>query len=448
MICRFGDFEVSPTTYELRRSGERVHVEPRVFEVLAYLLDNRERVVSKEELLERLWPGQSVSESALTRAVRDARRALGDTGTKERWIQTVHGRGYRFAGLVSGDTARPGGAGTTRDEATPDERRRGGGGPTHDLRAYQLYVQGRFTFGRYTADGIRKAVHYFEQAIAIDPGFALAHVGLARAYAELANEGVGPLLPETAFARAAEAVARALALDPELGEAHGIVALLAFSRDYDWTTAEREFRKALDLAPACADVYDHYGWLCLALERHEQAIDLFRRARELDPLAHPTDIIAALLRAGRHAEALEAAERVIEFDATIARGHSLRGWALLLTGRENEGLTSLETAVAISPESTLFRAQLGQAYALVGRSAEARKMLDALLETEKERYVSPYHLAYLYTGLGADDEAIDCLERAYAQRAPGIAVVKGSFLFGSLRAHPRFQELLRRMNVA
>jgi DNA-binding winged helix-turn-helix (wHTH) protein/Flp pilus assembly protein TadD len=447
VICRFGDFEVSPATYELRRSGERVHLEPRVFEVLAYLLDHRDRVVSKDELLARLWPGQSVSESALTRAVRDVRRALGDTGTRERWIQTVHGRGYRFAGQVSADASRLGGAGTTRDEATSDERRRGGG-QTHDLRAYQLYVQGRFTFGRYTAEGIRKAIHYFEQAIGIDPGFAMAHVGLARAYAELANEGVGPLWPETAFARAAEAVARALALDPELGEAHGIVALLAFSRDYDWTTAEREFRKALELAPGCADVYDHYGWMCLALERHEQAIDLFRRARELDPLAHPTDIVAALLRAGRHAEALEAAERVIEFDPTIARGHSLRGWTLLLTGREREGLTALEAAVSISPESTLFRAQLGQAYALVGRVEEARRMLDALLEIEGQRYVSPYHLAYLYTGLGDDEAAIDCLERAFAQRAPGIAVVKGSFLFASLRSHPRFLTLLHRMNIA
>ena len=101
VIYRFGDFEVSTSTYELSRAGQRIHLEPRVFEVLAYLLAHRRRVVAKEELLEKLWPGQTVSDSALTRAVRDARRALGDTGAKERWIQTLYGRGFRFAGEVA-----------------------------------------------------------------------------------------------------------------------------------------------------------------------------------------------------------------------------------------------------------------------------------------------------------------------------------------------------------
>ncbi|HEY3013408.1 MAG TPA: tetratricopeptide repeat protein, partial [Gemmatimonadales bacterium] len=117
-------------------------------------------------------------------------------------------------------------------------------------------------------------------------------------------------------------------------------------------------------------------------------------------------------------------------------------------GKPNQGIAALEKAVSLSPDSTLYLAQLGQAFARVGRTEEAREILRRLEELRRQRYVSPYHLAYVYTGLGQDDRAMDWLERAYEERAGGVFGIKGSFLFTSLRSHPRFQALLRKMNLA
>jgi eukaryotic-like serine/threonine-protein kinase len=334
-------------------------------------------------------------------------------------------------------------------ELSLDEQARIHREPTSDVRAYQLYLQGRHCYTRYTEEGIRKGIEYFRQALAADPGYALAHVGMALAYAELAaGEGGGALRPDLAFQEAKEAITKALTLDSELGEAHSVLALLKLIHDYDWAGSEREFKLALELSPGGADIYDHYGWLCGALERFDEAIALVKRAQELDPLTHRADLATALLRAGRYQEALEEALRCIEFDPQYARGRSTLGWAYLKKGMVDQGLTELERAMTLAPSNTLFRAQLGQAYAIAGKTADAREVLRQLEELSQERYVSPYHMAYVYTGLDEADQAMDFLERAYDERAGSVYGVKGSFLFTSLHSHPRFKALLRKMNLA
>jgi eukaryotic-like serine/threonine-protein kinase len=338
-------------------------------------------------------------------------------------------------------------AAALRAELSPGEQVRIRRPPTHDLNAYQLYLQGRHCFRKYTAEGLRLGISYFEQAIAEDPEFAMAHVGLAQIYAELPNEGLLVATPAVAFGQAKEAIARALTLDDGLGDAHGIVALLRFVCDFDWAGAEAEFELALELSPGSADIYDYYGWMCSALERYDDAIRLAKRARELDPLAHRSDLATALLRAGRCQEARELGARVVEFDPGFSRGHSVSGWACLKLGRYAEGLLALERAVTLSPGSTMLLGQLGQAYALTGNVGQAREVLQKLHERARQGYVSPYHFAYVHTGLGEQDEAIDWLERAYEQRAGAVYGIKGSFLFTSLRSHPRFTALLKKMNL-
>jgi serine/threonine-protein kinase len=334
-------------------------------------------------------------------------------------------------------------------ELSPDERTRIHREPTSDLHAYQLYLQGRRHYGRYTEESIRKGIDYYRQAIAVDPHYALAHVGVALAYAELAaGQGGGPTREAVAVEEAREAVTTALALDPGLGEAHSVLALLKCIHDFDWAGAEQEFKLALELSPGSADIYDHYGWLCSALERYDEALALVKRAQELDPLFHRADVATTLVRAGRYDEALESALRCVEFEPEYARGRSTLGWAYLKQGRVGEGLTELEQAVVLAPGNTLYLAQLGEGYGLVGRLAEARVVLRQLEELSRQRYVSPYHMAYVYTGLGEPERALDLLERAFEERAGSLYGVKGSFLFASLRSHPRFQALLRKMNLA
>jgi adenylate cyclase len=333
-------------------------------------------------------------------------------------------------------------------ELTHDERTRIQRKPTANLQAYQLYLQGRHCYSRYSEEGIRQGIDYFRQAIAADPGYALAYVGVGLAFAEFAaGQGGGTIREAVAFQQGMEAITKALALDNSLGEAHSVLALLKCVHDYDWAGSEREFKLALELSPGSADIYDHYGWLCGALERYDEALALVRRAQELDPLVHRADVATTLLRAGRYEEALESALRCVEFDPEYARGHSTLGWAYLKNGRPEEGLAELERAAELAPHNPIFVAQLGEGYGLTGRVAEARDVLRKLEEMSRQRYISPYHLAYVYTGLGEPDRAMDLLERAYEERAGSLYGIKGSFLFTPLRSHPRFQALLRKMHL-
>jgi serine/threonine-protein kinase len=163
-------------------------------------------------------------------------------------------------------------------------------------------------------------------------------------------------------------------------------------------------------------VHNHFGWLCSSLGRHDEALAAVQRARELDPLAHRSDVASELMRAGRHEDALQEAERIASLEPAFTRGQSLLGWAHLKLGHVAEGLAALERAAALSPKETMFRAQLGQAYAIAGYPEKARAVLADLHRLAAEQYVSPYHFAYVHTGLGEYDAAIDWLERAYYQR--------------------------------
>ena len=330
-------------------------------------------------------------------------------------------------------------------ELSSDERSRIEKEPTNDVAAYQEYLQGRHCLIRYTAEGMRQAIVFFEQALAIDPRYALAYAGIAMAYTELGE--VGALDPEQAYPKAKAAVARALALDPDLAEAHCTAAFGKFVYEFDWPGAEAEFKRALELSPSNSDTYDLYGRMCSALGRFEEAIALQRRAHDLDPLAHPVDVATAYLRAGRFDEALDAATRAIGLDRDYARAHSTMGWALFGKQQFAEGLAAMEHAVRLAPGDSLWLGQLGEAYALAGRIDDAERTLREMEELSRHRYVAPYHLAYVYTGLGQQDRAMDCLEDAFERRAGSIYGIRGSFLFAPLRENPRFKALLRRMNL-
>jgi serine/threonine protein kinase/tetratricopeptide (TPR) repeat protein len=339
-------------------------------------------------------------------------------------------------------------AGALEAELSSEEKSRIHKKPTDDLQAYQQYLLGKHCMARWTTEGIERAIKHFEQAIARDPNYALAHASLAYAYTEIGIGVAGTVPPAEAFGRARAAVARALELDPGLPEARAVLAHLKVACDYDWAGAEKEYKRAIELNPNSGVAYDSYGLMLAALERYDEAIQVQERAHELDPVAHRMDIATTFLRAGRYEEALRAITECLAVDPNLALAHATAGWAHLLNGMPEQGVASLQRAVAISPDSSLYLAQLGQALARVGRTEEARGMLRQLEALSKQRYVSPYHMAYVYTGLGEHDRAMDCLERAYEERSGGIFGIRGSFLFAPLRGHPRFKELLRKMNLA
>jgi serine/threonine-protein kinase len=332
-----------------------------------------------------------------------------------------------------------------RAELSVDERTRIRREPTHDLQAYQLYLQGRHCLVRYTAEGMRKGIWYFERAIELDPNYAVAYIGIAFAYTELGETGA--MEPEKAYPLATAAINAALAIDNTLGEAHVVLGMIKLTSEYDWNGAEREFRRAIELTPSNADAYDLYGRLCSALGRQEESIAMQRRAQELNPVEHRSDYANSLMRAGRYDEARDEAQRAVELDPLYDRLHATLGWALIKNGQYREGIAELEKAVSLTPSSTAWLAQLGQAYAEAGRVDEARDILRRLLELSSRQYVSPYHMAYVLTGLGEYDQAMDWLERAYEEKAGAVYGIKGSFLFLALKSHPRFVSMLKKMNL-
>ncbi len=337
-------------------------------------------------------------------------------------------------------------AAALRAELSSDEQSRIRKQPTTNLRAYQLYMQGRHWFIRYTPTSMKRAIEYFNRAIADDPEYAPAHAAVGMAYAELAETGA--IATDVARHRAVEAAGHAVRLDPALGEAHCLLAHLKALWEFDWDGAEDEFRRAIELSPSSADAYDLYGRLCAALERFDEALVLQRKAQELDPLAHRLDVATTLLRAGRYAEAEVEAAHALDFDPEHDRAHATLGWAYFKQGRTEAGLAELERAVDLSPDNTQWLAQLGQALALAGRTEDAREILHRLEARDTSGFITPYHIAFVYTGLGEHDRALDLLEQAFEERASAVYGIKGSFLFAPLRQHPRFQALLEKINAA
>jgi serine/threonine-protein kinase len=336
-------------------------------------------------------------------------------------------------------------AAALRAELTADESARIVRAPTSDIRAYQLLLRGRQQFVQFTGDGMRAALALYERAAALDPDYAPAWAAIGLTLVEMGQ--TGELSPQEAYPRAREAADRAVALDDQLADAHVARAYGLMVYDYDWAGAEGALQRALRLNPSSADAYALYGRLCNAMGRFDEAVTLVLRGQELDPLAVRVDVATAYLRAGRNEEGLAEARRVIELDPEHTRGLATCGWALMRTGATAEGVAALERASATQPDNPVWLAQLGEAYGLAGRRAEAEAILARLEARARTEYVAPYHLAYLHTGLGNFDAAMDRLEESFAERAGAVYAVRGSFLFETLREQPRFKELLERMKL-
>ena len=328
---------------------------------------------------------------------------------------------------------------------TVDERTRVHRKPTADLQAYHIFLQGRQWYGQYTSKAMLGAIELFDRALARDPSFALAHAMQAMLHAELAEMGV--FEPQSSYARAYKEMAEALRLDPELDLAHSTLAFLKGVHEFDWTGAEQEFERALQLNPSSSECCDLYGRFCAGIGRFDKALELLENASDLDPLVHRIDIVTTLLRAGRYDEAIMRAESSLDLNPH-ERTRATLGWGYFLSGRREDGLAELEHAVSTAPNTMMWLAQLGEAHGLAGNKERAREILRALERQAVVSYVSPYYFAYVYTGLGEAERALDYLEQAVALRAGPAYSIKGSFLLAPLRGHPRFQALLESMKLA
>jgi DNA-binding winged helix-turn-helix (wHTH) protein/TolB-like protein/Tfp pilus assembly protein PilF len=319
---------------------------------------------------------------------------------------------------------------------------------TENVEAYQLYLRGRFHALKRTLPETQKAISNFQQAIALDPAYALAYVGLADAYLS----SLAAALPPTEFLPQARAAAqKAVEIDDTLAEAHAQLGYVIFWGDWDWEASENQFKRALELDPDSADTHLFYAHLLSNTGRHAEVLTEAKRARELDPLNLRNNALEGqfLIHAGRTDEALTRLQEVLEIDPNYILAHLYASSAYIDKGMYAEAISEARRAREISgARSTHAKAFLGYALAKAGKDSEARAILEDLLKFSTERYVSAYHIALVYNGLGKRDEALAWLERAYAQRNWGMIFLKVEPKWNDLRADPRFQDLLRRVGLS
>ena len=317
---------------------------------------------------------------------------------------------------------------------------------TANSDAYMAYVKGRYFFRKFSPADHQRAAHYFNEAIAKDPNYALAYAGLADTYASAAVNNWIP--SKEAFPMAKTSVRKALELDSGLAEVHVTSGAIAMLYDLDWGTAEREYQQAIELNPNYPEIYEVYSYLLSCTGRLDEGIDMAKRGLQGDPLsvAISDDVAGAHYWARHYDEAIAQGRKSIELDPGHAAAWVFLGQAYDLQGRYAEATASYQKAIDLSQRTTNIMGFLGHADALSGRRDEALKILKELKEASAHGYVSPYDLAIVYTGLGDKDNAINQLNRAYEERAGWIIAIKIEPMFDPLRSDPRFADLQRRLN--
>ena len=300
---------------------------------------------------------------------------------------------------------------------------------------------------RLTDEGFMKGRDYFQQAIDRDPNYALAYVGLADAYTMLS--GFNVLSPKDAYPRAKEAAMKALGLDDKLAEAHTSLGAVKFFYDWDWASAEREFRRAIEINPGYSDAHQMYSYHLSAVGRLDEALAEMRRAQELDPLS-----IAKIAGMGeifnhkrQYDQAIEQYQKALEMDPNSGFVHWALGNVYVQKGMYAEAIAEYQKAIPLSGDSPDEPAALGYAYALSGKRHEAQELIDELKERSKRRYISPTVIAFIYAGLGEKDQAFALLDKAYDERDSILVLLKVEPAFNNLRSDPRFAELMRRVGL-
>jgi TolB-like protein/Tfp pilus assembly protein PilF len=567
-----GDFLLEPDKRLLSCADAHIHLAHRPFQVLLYLIEQRDRVVSRRELLDRFWDGHDVYEVALSKCVGAIRKALDDQLENPRYIETRWAEGYRYIGSVEeqllrrepsvieienkpirslavlplkhltddpasdyfsdgiteslmaslsridglkvisrssafrfkGQEIDPREVGkqlcvaavlegsVLRDEnsvrvavrlvSTGDGRvlwasdsyernlsdildlqdeiaRQVAAGMrfkldgentqqltrryTEDVEAYQLYLRGRFFWNKRTPEGLRKGIEHFEQAIKLDPNYALAYAGLADSYALLGlySGGLQPKLqPKDYFPQAKAAAQKALELDDTLAEAHTSLAYARYYYDWDWAGAEAEFKRAIALNPNYATAHQWYGEYLFYMQRFDESLAQINRAHELDPfsLVINYELASPYFYMRRYDQAIKKYREAMEMDP-----HFPLASYYLAVCYEQKGMFD-EAINTFGNEKGSASTTLGHIYAVSGRRREAQNILHVLMKAPK----SPYLIARVYAGLDDKDQAFAWLEKAYEDRDERLVMLKVDQLLDSLRPDPRFQDLLRRVGLA
>jgi DNA-binding winged helix-turn-helix (wHTH) protein/TolB-like protein/Flp pilus assembly protein TadD len=316
---------------------------------------------------------------------------------------------------------------------------------TENAEVYQLYLKGRYSWEKWSQDGSKQAVEYFEEAIKRDPNYALAYSGLADAYIF----GAGTGLPQKeAHQRAREAAMKALALDPRLGEAHASLAIVLLYDDWDFSGAEREFKRAIELSPSYAEAHHVYSHYLLLMGRIEESLAESKKLLELDPVSEtPIGHLGSVyLYTRQYDEAIQQFQKALQLypDATE---HALVGHAYYQKGMFREAVEEYLKDLAQSGFTPDKIAALREAFGKSGIKGYLQKRIEQL-KAGPQPEGEAITIAGFYAQLGDKDQAFQWLEKAYAEHSDGLVRLKEELAFDNLRSDPRFTDLLRRIGLA
>ncbi|MGE0882810.1 MAG: winged helix-turn-helix domain-containing protein [Blastocatellales bacterium] len=477
-LYEFGPFRLDVAERLLLRQGKVVPLTPKAFDLLLALLQQSGRLVEKGALLKAVWPDTFVEENNLADNISRLRKALGEGENGQKFIETVPKRGYRFVAEVKSQNVEKNESPVEESATTIGPREMlamktgvslipsrikttlrilallvpvfAGVGLWLAFRLekrseiQQLEFKGNFYLGRWTEDEIRKGIEYYNRAIAMDANSASAYEGLADGWNFLSDLH---LSPREAEPKAQAAVLKALQLDEGSAAAHVSLGLIKTQYDWDWTGAEREFKRALELEPNNSSPHQIYGWYLIAMGRLTEAQAEMKQALESDPSSDFAlwGLGDSFYFARQYDQAVEPYRRAIAAEPRSHWTHLMLGWTYEQQGKFADAIAELKQAHRLNDIPQTLAA-LGHAFASAGQKAEAQKILAELQETAKRRYVSPYDLATVYAGLGEKEQALAWLEKAYEDRSGWLALwLKTDPKFDNLRSDWRFRDLLRRI---
>jgi len=318
---------------------------------------------------------------------------------------------------------------------------------TESTEAYQEYLKGRYHLNRLMEGGLRKAIECFQSALQGDPNYALAYTGLADSLGLLGFMGLAP--SADVMPKAKEAARRAIEIDDALPEAHASLGGIFKNYDWDWAAAEREFKRAIELNPNYANGHRMYASFLAAVSRPEESRRETALGLELDPFSLPIRMEAAYnaYMADDYERALEEAQRTLDLEPQFAPAQSVLGQIYEQQLRHDEAIAALEKARVLAGEHPATIAALAHAHGGAGRAEEARALTAQLTERARQQHVSPFWLALAHAGTGEKNAALDALQQAYEQREVMLVWLGTEPRLDSLRAEPRFIEILRRVGL-
>jgi TolB-like protein/Tfp pilus assembly protein PilF len=576
----------------LSHEGETIPLAPKIFETLVLLIENKGRIVKKEEIMKRLWPDRYVEKSNVSQNIFMLRKILGESPGNEQYIENVPRRGYRFIGTVNevqeviekteeeahasveepapevqqekparpdeakisiavlpmvnetGDpawdyladgvtdslikrlshlpqvrviarslvyrykgkdadalkigreltadmmlvnrvVAREGKliiraelvevstgwrawgeqyqpqlsdirkledevstniSATLHLKLTEEEKKRLSKHETENAEAYQAFLIGRYWRSKRTGEGYEKAIEYFEEAIKLDPGYALAYSALADSYVSYDFYGI---LPPWEISKTAKTAAiNALVIDDTLAEAHTSLACVKMMYERDWSNAEREFKRALELDPEFAHAHNWYSHFLMAMGRIDESFAESQIALKLDPLDDSINQYLGWhhIHARQFDRAIAQLEKTLEQNPDFFLARVTLGMAYEQKGEVVKAIDEFKKAYRFE-KNAIVLGFLGHAYAQAGRMDEARKILEELEELSKRIYVPAFSIGLIYTSLGQNTQAFEWFEKAYAAQNEWLNWWKVAPEVDILRSDPRFQDLLSRLNL-